>query len=107
MGSPLITDANAICRKSRKIGGRQRAICDKERDVVETIADGVKLAFAECQFQFRERHWNCTTSHRTFARILKYGKPGLNIRGVAGGGGEGGLDHPSTQTYTGRPKRKL
>ncbi|OWF55275.1 protein Wnt-6-like isoform X1 [Mizuhopecten yessoensis] len=71
VGSPLVMDPNSICRKSRRLAGKQREICRNEIEIVEEVANGAKLALAECQYQFRNRKWNCTTSRRTLARVLR------------------------------------
>ena len=73
VGSPLVMDPNSICRKSRRLAGKQREICRKEIEIVEEVANGAKLALGECQYQFRERKWNCTTSRRMLSRVLKTG----------------------------------
>lgn len=67
-------DPNSICRKSRRLAGKQREICRKEIEIVEEVANGAKLALGECQYQFRDRKWNCTTSRRMLSRVLKTGK---------------------------------
>jgi hypothetical protein len=66
-------DPNSICRKSRRLAGKQREICRKEIEIVEEVANGAKLALNECQYQFRNRMWNCTTSRRMLSRVLKTG----------------------------------
>lgn len=71
VGSPLVMDPNSICRKSRRLAGKQREICRKEIEIVEEVANGAKLALGECQYQFRNRKWNCTTSRRMLSRVLK------------------------------------
>ncbi|KAK3599049.1 hypothetical protein CHS0354_012537 [Potamilus streckersoni] len=71
VGSPLVMDPNRICRKSRRLAGKQREICRTEKEIVEEVANGVKLSLAECQYQFRQRRWNCTTVRKSFARILR------------------------------------
>lgn len=74
VGSPLVMDPNSICRKSRRLAGKQREICRKEIEIVEEVANGAKIALAECQFQFRHRRWNCTTTKRSLDRVIRRGK---------------------------------
>lgn len=74
VGSPLVMDPNSICRKSRRLAGKQREICRKEIEIVEEVANGAKLALAECQYQFSQRRWNCTTAKRTLVKVLRRGK---------------------------------
>lgn len=71
VGSPLVMEPNKICRKSRRLAGKQRYICRREKEIVEEVANGAKLAITECQFQFRNRRWNCTTARESFPRILR------------------------------------
>ncbi|XP_013420015.1 protein Wnt-6 isoform X2 [Lingula anatina] len=70
VGSPLVMDPNSICRKTRRLVGKQQEICQKEPEVVSQVAKGAQLALAQCQFQFRHRKWNCSTQHKSFGRIL-------------------------------------
>ncbi|KAK6172045.1 hypothetical protein SNE40_018009 [Patella caerulea] len=72
VGSPLVMDTNSICRKTRRLAGKQRAICRKEPEVVEEVAKGAKVALLECQYQFRTRKWNCTTQKRSLSKILRH-----------------------------------
>ncbi|CAH1788770.1 unnamed protein product [Owenia fusiformis] len=70
VGSPLVVlDPNSICRKSKRLAGKQREICKKEPEIVREVANGAKLALKECQWQFRKRRWNCDTKHH-FSRVL-------------------------------------
>ncbi|XP_063411834.1 protein Wnt-6-like [Mytilus trossulus] len=71
VGSPLVMDPNSICRKSRRLAGKQREICRKEIEIVEEVANGAKIALAECQYQFRHRKWNCTTAKRSLDRVIR------------------------------------
>ena len=67
-------EPNKICRKSRRLAGKQRYICRREKEIVSEVAHGAKVAIAECQFQFKNRRWNCTTARESFPRILRRGK---------------------------------
>ncbi|KAL5005829.1 hypothetical protein ScPMuIL_016987 [Solemya velum] len=71
VGSPLVMDTNSICRKSRRLAGKQQEICQNEKEIVAEVARGAQLAILECQFQFRLRKWNCTTARRSFAKVLR------------------------------------
>ncbi|WAR10008.1 WNT6-like protein [Mya arenaria] len=71
VGSPLVLEPNKICRKNRKLSGKQRYICRREKEIVEEAVNGARLAIAECQYQFQTRRWNCTTARKSFARILR------------------------------------
>ncbi|RUS70048.1 hypothetical protein EGW08_022190, partial [Elysia chlorotica] len=72
VGSPLtVLDRDAICRKTRRLAGRQRRICRDEPEIVHQVAQGAKLALQECQWQFQSRKWNCSTAKRSLSRILR------------------------------------
>ncbi|XP_060587811.1 protein Wnt-6-like isoform X2 [Ruditapes philippinarum] len=71
VGSPLVMEPNKICRKNRKLSGKQRQICRREKEIVDEVVNGAKLAIAECQYQFQYRRWNCTTARKSFSRILR------------------------------------
>ncbi|KAK2141280.1 hypothetical protein LSH36_1129g00042 [Paralvinella palmiformis] len=66
-------DPNRICKKSRRVGGKQHRICLKEPEIVREIANGAKMAVGECRYQFKDRRWNCPTKHRGIAKVLRLG----------------------------------
>ncbi|XP_066263440.1 protein Wnt-6-like isoform X2 [Branchiostoma lanceolatum] len=70
VGSPLVLDHRSICRKTRRLIGKQAEICRKEPEIVQEVVKGAKLGTGECQFQFKERRWNCSTADKFFGRIL-------------------------------------
>ncbi|GFO37625.1 protein wnt [Plakobranchus ocellatus] len=72
VGSPLaVVDSSTICRKTRRLAGRQRKICRREPEIVAQVAQGARLALIECQWQFQSRKWNCSTAKRSLSRILR------------------------------------
>nr|CDI40102.1 WNT6 protein [Euperipatoides kanangrensis] len=70
VGSPLVLDPTRICRKTRRLRGKQAEICQNEPEVVREVAKGAQIGTVECQFQFRHRRWNCSTSRRSFGKVL-------------------------------------
>ncbi|CAG7716558.1 unnamed protein product [Allacma fusca] len=91
----LLVDPSRICRKGRKFQenskrsmnfivpgknveggglGRHRrkvhSFCTKEPEIMQEATRGAHLATLECQFQFRNRHWNCSALPRSIRRIL-------------------------------------
>lgn len=88
MGSPLVMDPTSICRKARRLAGRQAELCQAEPEVVAELARGARLGVRECQFQFRFRRWNCSSHSKAFGRILQQGQcvqPGTCM-GLGGAG---------------------
>uniref|UniRef100_A0A8P0PFT7 Protein Wnt n=1 Tax=Canis lupus familiaris TaxID=9615 RepID=A0A8P0PFT7_CANLF len=83
VGSPLVMDPTSICRKARRLAGRQAELCQAEPEVVAELARGARLGVRECQFQFRFRRWNCSSHSKAFGRILQQGQCGLSTQGAA------------------------
>ncbi|XP_067001792.1 protein Wnt-6 [Anabrus simplex] len=69
-GSQLVMDPMVICKKTRRLKGRLAEICKKEPTVLKEITKGMSLGTKECQHQFRNRRWNCTTTRRSLRKIL-------------------------------------
>lgn len=63
----LSSSANTfISRRScddvgEKLNHRQVQICKRNIDVMNSVKSGASMAVSECQHQFRQRRWNCTT----------------------------------------------
>ncbi|XP_023786227.1 protein Wnt-6 [Cyanistes caeruleus] len=74
VGSPLVMDPNSICRKTKRLAGKQAELCQLEPEIVQEVAKGTKLGVRECQYQFRFRRWNCTSHSKYFGKILQQGK---------------------------------
>ncbi|XP_035218276.1 protein Wnt-6-like isoform X2 [Stegodyphus dumicola] len=70
MGRHLVLDPGRICRKARRLRGKQALICKNEPEVVTAIAEGSKKGIHECQYQFRFRRWNCTQAKRSLKKVL-------------------------------------
>lgn len=78
-------DPNSICRKTKRLAGKQAELCQLEPEIVQEVAKGTKLGVRECQYQFRFRRWNCTSHSKYFGKILQQGKASTC---VCGGGGD-------------------
>uniref|UniRef100_UPI00358ED818 protein Wnt-5b-like isoform X1 n=1 Tax=Myxine glutinosa TaxID=7769 RepID=UPI00358ED818 len=50
-----------LCSSLPGLSGGQRKLCQFYPDHVSSLGEGVRLALRECQHQFRERRWNCTS----------------------------------------------
>lgn len=73
-GSHLIMDPTHICRKTKRLRGKVGEICKNEPALLKKISDGVALGHRECQYQFRFRRWNCTSSRKSMRKVLLRGK---------------------------------
>ncbi|XP_051564808.1 protein Wnt-6-like isoform X2 [Myxocyprinus asiaticus] len=71
VGSPLVMDPNSICRKTKRLAGKQAELCQTQPEIVNEVAKGAKLGVRECQYQFRFRRWNCTSQNKHFGKILQ------------------------------------
>ncbi|XP_024244605.1 protein Wnt-6-like [Oncorhynchus nerka] len=71
VGSPLVMDPNSICRKTKRLAGKQAELCQTQPEIVHEVAKGAKLGVRECQYQFRFRRWNCTSQNKYFGKILQ------------------------------------
>ncbi|RWS28313.1 Wnt6-like protein, partial [Leptotrombidium deliense] len=69
-GRQLVLDASRVCKKPRRLRGKQSVICKSEPDIVREITRGAQMATRECQHQFRYRRWNCTSSRRSLRKVL-------------------------------------
>lgn len=54
---------------------RQRRICKKNLEVMESVKLGAHEAIQECQYQFKNRRWNCSMvdPKSLFGNVLKLG----------------------------------
>lgn len=78
VGSPLVMDPNSICRKAKRLAGKQAELCQTQPEIVSEVAKGARLGVKECQYQFRYRRWNCTSHNKYFGKILQQGEWGNN-----------------------------
>ncbi|XP_396945.4 protein Wnt-6 isoform X2 [Apis mellifera] len=70
VGNQVVMDPMLICKKTRRLRGKMADICRKEPSLLKEIARGVQVGTKECQYQFRNRRWNCTTIRRSLRKIL-------------------------------------
>lgn len=74
VGSPLVMDPNSICRKAKRLAGKQAELCQTQPEIVSEVAKGARLGVRECQYQFRYRRWNCTSHNKYFGKVLQQGE---------------------------------
>ena len=56
----------------------QRQLCRENPNVMVSIGKGAKLGVEECQKQFKDQRWNCTTMERDVSVFGKVMKKGIN-----------------------------
>ncbi|KAL2296592.1 hypothetical protein Nmel_015912 [Mimus melanotis] len=49
------------CEKLKGLIQRQVQMCKRNLEVMDSVRRGAQLAIEECQYQFRNRRWNCST----------------------------------------------
>lgn len=64
LSSVVALGANIICNKIPGLAPRQRAICRSRPVAMAVIGDGAKIGITECQYQFRNSRWNCSSAEQ-------------------------------------------
>jgi len=72
-------DPMLVCKKTRRLKGKLADICRKEPSLLKEIAKGIQVGTRECQYQFRNRRWNCTTVRRSLKKILLRGELPIRV----------------------------
>ncbi|KAK6619023.1 hypothetical protein RUM43_009543 [Polyplax serrata] len=72
VGSQVITNPELVCKKTRRLRGQMGAIC-RDKALLSEIIRGVGIGTKECQYQFRNRRWNCTTHNKSLKKVLMRG----------------------------------
>lgn len=67
-------DPNVVCKKTQSFFQRKEDFCKSKPELISTVLEGMKGSVEECQWQFRNRRWNCSTSKNSVKKILRYGK---------------------------------
>ncbi|XP_064643247.1 protein Wnt-4-like isoform X2 [Lineus longissimus] len=64
-----------FCNRLKGLVKRQKQICRRNLEVMESLRRGANLAIDECQNQFRNRRWNCSIVNQAnlFGNVLKQG----------------------------------
>ena len=79
------------CEKLKGLIQRQVQMCKRNLEVMDSVRRGAQLAIEECQYQFRNRRWNCSTLDTlpVFGKVVTQGEPGGRVPGVMLRGGNG------------------
>lgn len=64
-----------VCKISKRFRGKQHNdACKNETALIKEITKGISLGFKECEYQFKNRRWNCTAIKKYMRKILIKGK---------------------------------
>ena len=71
-----IIGANPVCNAIQGLSTGQTKLCQLFQDHMPGVSRGAKLGIHECQIQFNNRRWNCSTVDTTtvFGPVLNIGK---------------------------------
>ncbi|XP_044611474.1 protein Wnt-5b isoform X2 [Equus asinus] len=71
----FIIGAQPVCSQLPGLSPGQRKLCQLYQEHMAYIGEGAKTGIKECQYQFRQRRWNCSTVDNTsvFGRVMQIG----------------------------------
>lgn len=96
------------CEKLKGLIQRQVQMCKRNLEVMDSVRRGAQLAIEECQYQFRNRRWNCSTldSLPVFGKVVTQGEGGARGRrgGASGACARGGV---RARPWQGRGQSRL
>jgi len=72
----VLGGAGPICGQLEGLSAGQRRMCQLYSDHMASVASGVRIGIAECQYQLHGRRWNCSTTNDSsvFGPLLSTGK---------------------------------
>ncbi|CAL4064453.1 unnamed protein product, partial [Meganyctiphanes norvegica] len=56
------SSAVSICQHLPGLVQQQVAVCQSHPDTIKSVSAGARRGISECQYQFRNERWNCTTN---------------------------------------------
>lgn len=79
----FIIGAQPVCSQLPGLSPGQRKLCQLYQEHMAYIGEGAKTGIKECQYQFRQRRWNCSTvdNASVFGRVMQIGKSPPPTRG--------------------------
>ncbi|KAG9468346.1 hypothetical protein GDO78_022913 [Eleutherodactylus coqui] len=68
-----IIGAQPLCSQLTGLSPGQRKLCHLYQDHMVYIGEGAKTGIKECQHQFKQRRWNCSTvdNASVFGRVMQ------------------------------------
>lgn len=84
----FIIGAQPVCSQLPGLSAGQRKLCQLYQEHMAYIGEGARTGIRECQHQFRQRRWNCSTvdDASVFGRVLQIGEWGWAGTRWQGGG---------------------
>ncbi|XP_045161412.1 protein Wnt-4-like [Mercenaria mercenaria] len=75
MSSIAAIEVPGMCESLIGLAKRQQKICRRNIEVMDSVRYGAHMAIEECQYQFKNRRWNCSTVDpvKLFGNFLKLG----------------------------------
>uniref|UniRef100_A0A2R8ZJJ8 Protein Wnt n=1 Tax=Pan paniscus TaxID=9597 RepID=A0A2R8ZJJ8_PANPA len=69
----FIIGAQPVCSQLPGLSPGQRKLCQLYQEHMAYIGEGAKTGIKECQHQFRQRRWNCSTADNAsvFGRVMQ------------------------------------
>jgi len=61
-----------VCKKTQSFFHTKEDFCKSKPELISTVSDGIDVSVDECQWQFKNRRWNCSTSKNSVKKILRY-----------------------------------
>ncbi|GLG93524.1 Protein Wnt [Gryllus bimaculatus] len=89
---PELVEARAACSQPG-LSAQQIAVCMQHPGNLRSVSEGARRGIQECQYQFRNERWNCTTTDEqsVFGYILERGGRAAWRREQRNSRGRGGL----------------
>ncbi|XP_043230661.1 protein Wnt-16-like [Amphibalanus amphitrite] len=64
--------ARSICAALPGLVARQIEVCQTHPNAIPSVSNGARKGIQECQWQFRNERWNCTTSTEREHNVFRY-----------------------------------
>lgn len=89
----FIIGAQPVCSQLPGLSAGQRKLCQLYQEHMAYIGEGARTGIRECQHQFRQRRWNCSTvdDASVFGRVMQIGERGVGLEQPCFPAGEPGL----------------
>ena len=78
--------SKVMCNTIAGLVSVQRTLCRQNPDVMISIGKGAKLGVEECQYQFKDQRWNCSTVKRdasVFGKVMRKGNKTCRVNSCA------------------------